>query len=426
MIHKKKFTGRPIWSICLVWLLAMCLCPSCNSGQAQSNMQDGSMAAGSSAESPEETVPDTEGPVISGVQALTTSIGETFSYRTGVTATDDQDGTVMLLVDSSAVNLSVPGEYQIIYSAEDSSGNRTEITTTVVVTEPEPDPVPEASGAESGNSGGQASALSKEASLEKVIDKADQILAKITKDGMSKRETAKAIFDYVAKNVKYVGSSDKSSWIVGAYVGMTTGRGDCFNYYACSKALLTRAGIPIVELQRVNGNSRHYWVLADVGEGYHHFDPCPHPKGYPLTCFLLTEAEVRQYTANLAAHSSYYINYYTYDYSSCPVTVAGMPTDEAASLEQATKPAPSEPANTTETSQPEPDASDTTETPQPEIPDPADPETPSEPTGETTDEPSNSDGAAQDESTEASADMPLDEAEDSTDNIEAWPEGEEE
>lgn len=387
MFRKKNLTARLSWSICLAGLLI--LCPSCHSSQAQSGTA--SLPAGSL----EEPVPDTEGPVISGVHALTTSVGEAPSYRAGVTATDGQDGTVALLVDSSEVDLSVPGEYRVVYSAEDSSGNRTEVTTTVSVTEPEPEPEP------GEPDGGQTGDTARNVSLQEVNDLADQILEKILTDGMSQREKARAVFDYVASHVKYVGSSDKSNWRVGAYDGFTTGRGDCFNYFACSKVLLTRIGVPIVALERVNGNSRHYWVLADVGQGYYHFDPCPHPKGYPLTCFLLTEAEVRQYTANLAAHSSYYINYYTYDYSSCPVPVEGMPAgDPSPSTAPASKPA------------------------QPEASGAGQPETPSEPTGEPADEQSESNEAGQDGLSESPADAPPGEAEDG--GITAEPEGEEE
>ena len=377
------------------------------------------MAAGSSAENPEETEPDTQGPVISGVQALTASVGGTLSYRTGVTATDDRDGSVVLQVDSSAVNLSVAGEYQVIYSAEDSAGNRTEVLTTVVVTEPEPDSEP-------------SEPEARQVSLMEVIDKSDQILEKIIKDGMSQREKARAIFDYVANNVKYVGTSDKSSWIIGAYDGLTTGRGDCFNYYACSKALLTRAGIPIVELQRKAGaNSRHYWVLADVGEGYYHFDPCPHPKGYPLTCFLLTETQVRQYTVDLAAHSSYYIDYYTYDYDSCPVQVEGMPTGEIRPT-PAPAPKPVQPAEpeTTEPEIPETEIPETIEpespeTAEPEIPETTGPEVPAESVGEPEGEAPGSGEPVQEGAPESSGDMPSGEAADPTDNIAAVPREEE-
>ena len=402
-MHRKKFAGRRTWSVCLVWLLLMGLVPSCSSGQAQSGVQGGSAEAGSSAEGLEETEPDTEGPVISGVQALAALVGETVSYRTGVTATDDRDGTVPLKVDSSAVNLSVPGEYLVIYSAEDSAGNRTEVLTTVVVTEPEPEPDAEPSEPDA-----------REVSLEQVNELADQILEKIITDGMSKREKAWAVFNYVANHVQYVGSSDKSSWLAGAYDGFTTGRGDCFNYYACSRALLSRVGIPTADLRRVDGNSRHYWVLADVGNGYHHFDPCPHPKGYPLTCFLLTETQVRQYTVDLAAHSSYYINYYTYDYDACPVPVEGMPTGEI-------RPTPAPAAKPAAPETPEPAEPESPETAGPENPETAGPENPAGPVGETEAEVTGPGEAAQEGSPEASQGAPSGEAENDTAQL---PEGE--
>lgn len=332
MIYRKRRTGYPVRSICLVWLLIMCLCVSCTSG-APPESPAGSLPATETVtapvteqpptEAPPTEEPDTEGPVISGVQPLTAEVGGTISYRDGVTAVDGRDGPVTLQVDSSRVDLNAPGEYEVIYSAEDSSGNRTEVVTTVVVTQPDPPPSSEVVGPDPTPAGS--------ATLEGVNAMADQILAKIITDGMSQREKARAIFDYITSHMKYVNSSDKSSWITGAYTGLTTGRGDCFNYYAYSKLLLTRAGIPTVDLERVGGKSRHYWVLADVGEGYHHFDPCPHPKEYPLSCFLLTEAEVRKYSDKLTANSSYYSNYYVYDYDACPVPVVGMPTDEPAS-----------------------------------------------------------------------------------------------
>ena len=433
-MHRKKFTARPIWAVCLVWLLLMGLFPACSSGQAESGTPVGSVETDSPAEDPEELEPDTQGPVISGVQALTALVGETISYRTGVTATDGRDGTVPLAVDSSAVNLSVPGEYQVIYSAEDSAGNRTEVTATVVVTEPEPDAEPPESDA-------------KEISLEQVNGLADQILEKILKDGMSKREKARAVFDYVASHVKYVGSSDKSGWIIGAYEGFTTGRGDCFTYFACSRALLSRADIPTVDLQReANSNSRHFWLLADVGEGYHHFDPCPHPTGFPLTCFLLTETQVRQYSVNLAAHSSYYKNYYIYDYDACPVPVEGMPTGEIRpTVTPAPRPATPEAPETTEPESPETAVPESPETAVPESPETAEPEgpetaepegsetagpegpetagveNPAEPAGGTEAEASGSNEAAQEETPETAQGTPLGETENDSAQL---PEGE--
>ena len=426
MVHGKKSTGRFIGPICLVWLLIMCLCAACASGGPQPGARENSAAADSPGEglSAEEVAapaveePDTEGPVISGVQTLTVSAGGTLSYRTGVTATDDRDGIVTLLVDSSGVNLSLPGEYQVIYSAEDSSGNRTEIATAVVVTEPDfnsdydsdSDSAPAVAAAGNRQIG--------KASLEKVNELADQILAKIVKDGMSQQETARAIYDYVHNHVRYVGYSDKSSWIVGAYTSFMTGRGDCFNYYACSKALLTRAGIPSVDLQRVGGSTRHYWQLVDVGSGYYHFDACPHDKGYPITAFMLTEDEAREYTSWRGK------NYYVYDYASCPVTVASTPFSGAAwhapnrtpSVGPEPEPAPEVTPGVT--------GPETPETIEPETPGTTEPGTPPEPAGETAEELTEPNETVQEGSPESSADAPRDEAEAPTDDAAELPEGE--
>ena len=174
--------------ICLAGLLIMCLCVSCTSDEPQESPAESPSAAETTPvpETPGESLPateavpvtetpaDTEGPVIPGVQPLTVLVGGTPNYRDGVTAVDDLDGPVPFQVDSSQVDLNVPGEYEVIYSAEDSSGNRTEVTATVVVTEPEPTPPPE----ETESTG---------ASLEKVNALADQILAKIIDDSMSQR-----------------------------------------------------------------------------------------------------------------------------------------------------------------------------------------------------------------------------------------------
>ena len=303
--------------------------------------------AGSDSPAPAE---DTQPPVISGTKDLTVAVGESLSYRTGVTVTDDVDETVQLQVDSSGVNLSEPGEYQAVYWAEDAAGNRAEVTVTVTVVE-----TVTVDDADGGETEDVVEAGGEEITLERVNELADDILAEITTSGMSQREKALAIYNYVHNHIKYTGTSDKSSWLVGAYVGFTRGSGDCYNYFACSKALLTRAGIPNVDLTRVGGNSRHYWQLVDVGDGYYHFDACPHPNSYPLYSFLLTEAEVQAYTKQC---SSIRKNYYVYDYDSCPVEVvqgtAPVTPTPKPSAQPTPTPAPTPTPTPTATVTPEP------------------------------------------------------------------------
>jgi len=256
-------------------------------------------------------------PVIEGAADIETTVGGTVSYREGITVTDNVDASVQLQIDSSAVNLAETGLYPVVYSATDKAGNRTEITIMVIVNEAPPADEPAQP---------VLPAVPDVVTQEMINDLCDKILNKITNDSMSLRDKAYAVYKYVYRNIKYVGSSDKSDWLKGAYVGFVHGRGDCFNYFACSKALLTRLDIPTVDVQRVGGTTRHYWQLANLGQGWYHFDACWHPAGYPLESFMLTEAEVRAYTEKVSAVRK---NYFVYDYDNCPVIAVGTPEDEA-------------------------------------------------------------------------------------------------
>lgn len=338
---------------------------------------------------------DHEAPVIEGAHDITVAVNGTVSYRDGVTVTDNVDEEVELRIDSSAVDLTKPGEYPVRYFATDLRGNEASVTITVTVTETVtlPDDVGDVT--VTGTAADTANVT-----LDELNAVTDQVLGKIVTNGMSQKQKAKAIYDYVHNHIKYVGTSDKSSWVNAAYVGFTRGRGDCYNYFACSKALLTRAGIANVDLQRVGGNSRHYWQLVNVGSGYYHFDACPHPNSYPLYSFLLTEAQVRAYTEQC---SSVRKNYYVYDYDACPVTVVGTPSSE--------KPSPSPSLSVSPTPSPSPSLSPSpspSESPTPVVsptPTPTGEPSPSpSETGQVTEEPLPTDSSAPEETggTEAS------------------------
>lgn len=304
---------------------------------------------------------DTEPPVITGARDLTVVMGGTISYRSGVTATDAVDGPVQLVIDAGQVNLEQPGVYFVVYSAVDSRGNEARVTVTVTVEEPNAVEGPE-------NPEEPEHPADNDVTREELDAVALRVLNQITTVGMTQRQKAQAIFNYVNTHITYVGTSDKSSWIKGAYVGLTQGRGDCFNYFACSKELLTLAGIPNIDLERTGGNTDHYWQLVNVGDGWYHFDACPHPTGYPLTAFLITEAAARAYTERC---SSVRKNYYVYDYASCPVTVEGTP----AGGEQ---PSVTLPPETEQPPEPTPSETLPPETEQPPEPIPPEPETPPE------------------------------------------------
>lgn len=230
---------------------------------------------------------DTEPPVFSGIQDKTVYEGDKISYKKGVSVSDNRDKDISFTVDSSKVNLNKAGTYKVYYTAEDSSGNIAKETATVTV-------------------------LPLTITDEMLNEKVDKILNKITKEGMTKREIAYAIYKWVRNNIAYTGSSDKSDWKKEAYRGIVNGIGDCFTYYAVSEAMLTRAGIDNMRVTRVGGKTEHFWNLINCGDGWYHFDACPNKD--KMETFMMTDAEVAEYTKKRGN------NYYNFDKSLYPAT----------------------------------------------------------------------------------------------------------
>lgn len=127
---------------------------------------------------------------------------------------------------------------------------------------------------------------------------ASDTLAGIVTEGMTQLEQARAVFDYVHDNIRYTGSSDKSDWESGAYEGLTSGKGDCFTYYAASRAMLTVLGIDNLPVERVGGENLHFWNLVNCGEGWYHFDACPRSSRLPaFDSFMFTDRQAADFTA---------------------------------------------------------------------------------------------------------------------------------
>ncbi len=191
-----------------------------------------------------------------------------------------------------------------------------------------------------------------------------QAIDNIITPGMTRLEQAKAVWKFTKTGISYTGKSDKSDWRAGAYEGLRSRRGDCFTYYAVSRALLTALGIDNLEVQRVGGPTSHYWNLVNCGDGWYHFDATPRSSKMPyFVSFMFTDKEAADYTARAGR------NYYSFDGSRYPERVGGAKEEPA----QPTDPAPEVPPVEDPTPEVPP-----VEDPAPEVPpveDPA-PETP--------------------------------------------------
>lgn len=200
---------------------------------------------------------DSQPPQIYGIQDFTVYQGDPVSYLSGVTATDDLDSEPKLNVDTREVDLSKPGTYTVTYTASDDSGNLTTACANITV-------------------------LRKEegyADLETIYTLADELLAIILEGTTDTRQQVEAIYNWARTDIRYAGHSDRSDWRQTAYNVIRSGEGDCFGYFAATKLMFERLGIPNIDVQKVRNyeeDSDHFWSLVSVdGEHYYHFDATP-------------------------------------------------------------------------------------------------------------------------------------------------------
>lgn len=226
---------------------------------------------------------DTEAPLIIGATDRIVTLGESISYRSGVTVQDNKDRTPTLMIDNSRVNLDEPGEYKVIYTAKDDAGNTSSVTVTVYV-----------------------QVLSEtNVNEERLLEIAQDVLIDITEKGMSDMEIAFAIYRWTKTNISYTSDSDKSNWVQAAYQAFSQRRGDCYNYFAAAKALYMAAGIENVNVVKSDtSQSSHYWSLINLGKGWYHVD-CTPRAGDENKFFMLTDEELEIRTKEYGDDFSY-------------------------------------------------------------------------------------------------------------------------
>ena len=217
-------------------------------------------------------IADEDAPVFTEAEDFLVWLGDTVAYKSKVQVTDNCPADVTLKVDASGVDLKTEGKYPVVYTATDLAGNTSEITLTVTV-------------------------KLYRADEEELNQKIDAIFAKIFTEGMTNREKCKAIYDYIRKTVSYISYSEKGDYIKSAMEGLNKGKGDCYVYFALSKAMLDRAGFPNLDIERIRkGNSMHFWNLVDIGDGHgwYHFDTTPRVDGPYI--FLWDDKKMWEYS----------------------------------------------------------------------------------------------------------------------------------
>ncbi|MBR1757685.1 MAG: transglutaminase domain-containing protein [Lachnospiraceae bacterium] len=234
---------------------------------------------------------DTTAPVISGTKDLTVTEGDTVSYKSGVTVTDDTDPDPQLSIDNSAVKLDTPGTYDVIYTAKDAAGNVSTVTITVTVKEK----------------------VVTDETTKKLYEKADAVLADILKDDMDEVHKCYAIWHWVRTHVPWYGGNVDHDPVDQALKGLAGNAGDCYTDTVTYQVLLERAGFECIFMQRSPGIGYHYWLMVKIEGNWYHSDPAPIYKNQ-FVCFLGTDAQLKWFTDEMRP------NYYTHDTEGIPTT----------------------------------------------------------------------------------------------------------
>lgn len=124
---------------------------------------------------------------------------------------------------------------------------------------------------------------------------ADSIISRITNESMNQRQKAEAVYAWIRGSFKYRNhASATRDWPTEAYQALRRRSGDCYSYYATANLLLSRCGIPCIEVIR-STDADHYWNLVNIDGSWYHFDTTPRSIG-GYYC-LWTDAQMRSFSA---------------------------------------------------------------------------------------------------------------------------------
>jgi len=223
---------------------------------------------------------DVVAPVILAPTEKRIAFGESIRYKEGVTVSDDSGEAIELHIDSEGVDPNHPGEYMVLYWAEDSAGNRSEVSCKVIIEKP------------------------REASEEEVRELAEEILHTLESEELPVEEQLQGIYRFCHDQIRYVGDAERTTELQAAYEGMYYRVGDCYTIFATAKYLMDYLGIENFSVSRKSDTAMHFWSLIHLEQGWYHMDCTPQTGGFE--CFLRTDSEVEEYGALVRKNPDYY------------------------------------------------------------------------------------------------------------------------
>ena len=316
-------------------------------------------------------VQDTVAPV-GETRDLVRAIGERISPEDFIVSMSDV--TEISVFFQQAVRLSVEGTQEVTLVLEDAGGNRTLLTPTLTLYDPEKKPV--IHGAENRNIFvGESIAYRTGVTVEDEMDpevslvidnsrvnldrpgvypviysatdkydrtgetsvivtvkerpenygdmkaleaRTEELLSELISEDMSDIGKAFAIYVWVRRNIPWNNSRTPRDDVEEALAGMNGESGDCYTHAITCKKLLDAAGIENILMERKPGPGQHYWLMVRINDNWYHMDPSPVYTSVHIG-FLETDYEIQEFARNVRP------GYYNYDTTRYPMTPDSSP-----------------------------------------------------------------------------------------------------
>lgn len=235
---------------------------------------------------------DEEAPIISGSKRVIGYCGDTPVFKKMVTVSDNTDVAPHLEINASSVDIYKEGEYAVYYQAIDESGNKSSVYKLIYVV--------------------KSKQYHIDTLMQLIEEKADEL--GITKE-MTTAAKIKKIYSYVnnkntimftdESNIPNINRSNwETDWIEEAVRTLETEEGDCYSYYALSKAFFEYFGIENVGIKRSENypgavdDGTHFWSAVKVEQSWYYYDATrlagEFEDGTNNAC-LITEKKLKSY-----------------------------------------------------------------------------------------------------------------------------------
>ena len=154
--------------------------------------------------------------------------------------------------------------------------------------------------------------------IDKLYELADKLVAEIITDDMNEIEKAFTIFKWTRTHIPFTYENVPHNYVDQAIRGLQGKIGDCYTCSAAAKTLFERAGFEAIFMEKPTHS--HYWLMVKVNGEWYYMEPTPiYLKTF--MCFLGTDADLEWFNNHVKK------GYYTFNHKLYPTPAKTSPAE---------------------------------------------------------------------------------------------------